>query len=212
MTAYNDGKIKLASVKRTVSYIEKFAFQFNAITSSRGGGGIANMYAKLAQSVSHCENSQAFSSVTKEIKEKLESRIPRQTEFEVGFDNLYFFSDFTRDRALIRYILRNLSEHYGLPREVDGDLYTIEHLWPEAKRDDLAEWVTAGMLGNLLFVPEKVNAELGQKTFAEKVKILRKHRVPMDPFLTKAAKWDQRTMERRGKFLAQVAYSQIWNI
>ena len=212
MTAYTDKRIKLAAAKRTIAHIEKFTFQFNAITSSRGGGGIANMYAKLAQSVSQCDGSQSFALIATEIKDKLVSRVPRQSEFEVGFENPYFFSDFTRDRPLIRYILMNLSQFYGLPKEVDAELYTIEHLWPESRRDGLEDWVAAGRLGNLLFVPEDVNRQLGDKSFGDKLAILKKQRVPMDPFLADAKRWDERAIEQRGKLLAAAARLSVWNI
>lgn len=48
MTLYERKLISLKTTRSAFDLIEKFTFQFNALTQSRGGGGVSNMYAKLA--------------------------------------------------------------------------------------------------------------------------------------------------------------------
>ena len=212
MQRYRSKTISLASAKKALKLIEKFTFQFNATTQSRGGGGVSNMYAKLAQSVSDCEDAQQFAVVLQDINRKLADRVPDFAEFSVAFRRFQFSSNFTRDRSLVRYILRKFSEHYGLPSEVDGNLYTIEHLQPDSSWNELEEMFGLGQLGNLLFVPESVNQELSTKPFEEKKAILLKHGVPMDPYLKNAEKWDYESIVERTEIMSAVAYEEIWKI
>ena len=45
MTQYERDIISLKTARSAFELIEKFTFQFNALTQSRGGGGVSNMYA-----------------------------------------------------------------------------------------------------------------------------------------------------------------------
>jgi Protein of unknown function (DUF1524) len=201
--------------KKALKLIEKFTFQFNAATQSRGGGGIANMYAKLGQLVDDCDEAQQFAVVLQDINRKLADRVPDLPEFSVGFNRFNYTSKFTRDRNLVRYVLRKFSEHYGLPSEIDGNLYTIEHLLAEAnwnEFDAILALGDVGQIGNLLFVPEAVNQELKTKPFDEKKAILLKQKVPMDPYLQKATEWTDKEISERNAILAKVAYEEIWKI
>src|SRR5690606_7006859 len=75
MKKYRQKTISLASCARTIEYVEKFAFIFNAVTQSRGGGGIANMYARLGERVSQCETAQDFSDVSDEVRDRLVEKV-----------------------------------------------------------------------------------------------------------------------------------------
>jgi hypothetical protein len=212
MRLYDAKTISLAATRRALTQIENFTYQFNAITQSRGGGGIANMYARLAQSVSGCDNSQQFATQQKEISKKLTDRVPAIDEFQVGFSRLRFNSDYTRERQLVRYTLRRLSEHFGLPIEINPATYTIEHLKPDSEWKDISEWELVGNIGNLLFVPDAVNGELGTKPFPQKLKILKERKVPLDPVVEHATEWGASQIQERASALAKIAYEQIWKV
>ena len=212
MRLYREKTISLSSLRKVLALIEKFTFQFNAVTQSRGGGGIANMYSRLARDVYECETPQRFAKVFTEIKAKLDERVPSIEEFKVGFNGIRFTSEFTRDRALVRYVLRKLSESAGLPNEIDATLYTIEHIRPESAISDDDDYELVASLGNLLFVPEKTNLKLKAKPFSTKKQILIEDKVPLDKYLQAQNSWGHTQITRRLEALAKTAHQEIWSL
>jgi hypothetical protein len=205
--------ISLRSSRGAIELIEKFTFQFNALTQSRGGGGVSNMYSKLAQSVSACATAQNFSDVCSEIKEKFQDRVPDLTQFSLPFVRLVSRSSYTRDRALVRYVLIKLAKHFGMPDEVDPNLLTIEHILPQSQGDETFDEFDVGAMGNLILVGEKLNGQLGNKKFSEKKpSFTRENLVYIDPFIEKCVEWDRDCIAVRGHSLAPIGYYKIWNI
>ena len=210
MRKYRGKTISLAAAYRAIEYIEKFAFIFNAVTQSRGGGGIANMYARLAQKVTVTDTPQAFSDISSEIRDRLVDKVNSQEEFTLGFLELSFRSDYTRERGVVRYALSKFADLYGLPAETDTALMTIEHIRPESVYSSQTEFWQVARIGNLLFAPERVNARLKTKTFAEKKAILVEEGIPLDPYLLKATDWRLSDIEARARELAVEGYRKIW--
>jgi hypothetical protein len=76
MRLYRSKIIKIPQAAAALKLIENFTFQFNAITQSRGGGGISAMYAKLAQAVTKCADGNEFAQQLKEMRSKSSSACP----------------------------------------------------------------------------------------------------------------------------------------
>lgn len=213
MRKYESKIISLKTAKQAIEVIEKFTFQFNAVTQSRGGGGVSNMYAKLAQSASACATSQAFAILLAEIREKLRERVPDETEFSLAFTRLTYRSTYTRDRALVRYALIKLSEQYGMPEEVDRSMLTIEHLMPQSVGEETGDEFDVGAIGNLILVNETVNGKLGVKPFSDKMEVLRKtQNLYVDDELKEAKSWSDQNIADRGVRLARLGHSKVWQI
>jgi hypothetical protein len=210
MRKYRAKVISLASAGRAIAYVEKFSFIFNAITQSRGGGGIANMYARLAQRVRACSTAQEFATVSEEIKDRLTYRVNPLDEFTLGFVEVAFRSDYTRERALVRYILGKFADHFGLPPATDHALLTIEHIRGESQYSSEEEYWQVARIGNLLFVSEKTNEKLKTKPFPEKKKVLASDGVPLDPYLAVATDWSLDDIDKRARALAEEGYKKIW--
>lgn len=205
--------ISLKSTKSAIEMIEKFTFQFNALTQSRGGGGVSNMYAKLAQSASKCENSNDFADVAAEMKEKFRERTPDEAEFSLPFSRLTYRASYTRDRALVRYALTKLAQEFGMPDEVDVSMLTIEHLLPQSKGKETFDDSDVGAIGNLIFVNESINGKLADKPYADKKQFLTsKNNVYLDESIKGATEWNSKAIASRGKALAKVGYTKIWKI
>lgn len=213
MRQYESKVISLKATKSAFEMIEKFTFQFNALTQSRGGGGVSNMYAKLAQNASACESSTDFAEVAAEIKEKFKERIPDEAEFSLPFSRLTYRSSYTRDRALVRYVLTKLAREFGMPEEVDVSMLTVEHLLPQSKGKESYDEFDVGAIGNLIFINESINGDLADKSFKDKKPLLlSKHNVYMDDMLKSAEEWNSKAIAARGLALAEIGYSKIWKI
>lgn len=213
MTQYDEEIISLKTARSAFEMIEKFTFQFNALTQSRGGGGVSNMYAKLAQTTMACESSQDFARVMAEMKLKFRERVPDETEFSLLFSRIIYRSSYTRDRNLVRYVLTKLAKHYGMPDEVDTSMLTIEHLLAQSQGEETGDEFDVGAIGNLLFISEDVNGKVGVKPFKEKMKFFTTaNHVYVDPSLSSTSEWDMEAIGTRGVALAKTGYNKIWNI
>jgi uncharacterized protein with ParB-like and HNH nuclease domain len=213
MSRYEEGVLSLKSTKAAFTLIEKFTFQFNALTQSRGGGGVSNMYAKLAQRTMNCAGPQEFADVVGEMREKFAERVPDEAEFTVPFSRILFRSNYTRERNLVRYVLTKIAKHYGMPDELDVSLMTIEHIFPQSKGEESGDDRDVGAIGNLIFMNEKLNGKVDDKNFKEKKKYYTPaNSVYVDEKLQGADDWGADMIAIRGFHLAKIGYEKIWKI
>lgn len=136
--AYKDDKIKFSKLRDTLSAIEKFHFIFTAITSSRSSGGISAMYSSFAKKLFESEDSQAAAIEIQQFVDKLRSKLPSLEEFKVAFKEVTYTNSNSKQKNLVRYILRGFSGYYSYKYPVDFDDLTIEHIHPQSKIDN--EW------------------------------------------------------------------------
>ncbi|MCW5710550.1 DUF262 domain-containing protein [Shinella sp.] len=213
MTQYERKAFSLKAVRSAVELIERFTFQFNALTQSRGGGGVSNMYAKLAQTTMSCDDGQDFAKVVSEMKAKFRERVPDETEFSLRFSRIIYRTNYTRERNLVKYVLTKLAQHFGMPGEVDTNMLTIEHILSQSEGEETGDEFDYGAIGNLLFVNDDVNGKVGTKDFKNKLKYFTpKNQVYMDPMLSSATEWKVENIGARGVELARIGYNKIWNV
>lgn len=213
MRLYEKKIVSLRAAKGAFELIEKFTFQFNALTQSRGGGGVSNMYAKLAQSTTNCQTAQEFAHIANDMRDKFRERVPDETEFSVPFTRLIYRNSYTRERNIVRYVLVKLAREFGMPEEVDLSMLTIEHILPQSAGDESGDEFDVGAIGNLILMNESLNGAVSNKGFQEKMKVFSaKNNVYLDNYLLKAKKWDATHIGERGVELAQIGYNKIWKI
>jgi hypothetical protein len=211
--AYKSKKIKYAKLRDTLSAIEKFHFVFTAITSSRSSGGISAMYSSFAQKLYESPDSQKASEEISTFIKKLSSKRPSLDEFNVAFKEVSYTNSNSKQKHLVRYILRKISEHYICKYPVDFDDLTIEHLCPQVKigTESWTEEVI-GSLGNLIFLDEKMNGKLETKSFPSKKKMLTKNGYELPDFIQNTESWTPEIVNKHTEALAKVAYEEIWGI
>lgn len=209
---YYEGYIKLKQCAAAIKLIENFTFQFNAITGSRGGGGISNMYARLAQDAWECDNGADFTDVLSTMKEKFSERLPSLEEFTLPFSQIIYRKDYTRDKDLIRYTLEKLQRQLGWAPETDYDSMTVEHIINQFDGRRTEEADDCGAIGNLLLISEKLNLRLGTKGPTDKLKIMQAECKKLDEVLEGASKWTYGEVVARGGALAELGYTKIWSV
>lgn len=211
LRSYTDNQLTKTQMELALSKLENFHFIFTAVTSQRGSGGLASMYSRAARDVRLATGKNDKQQAIKDLIEKLRDRVPSADEFRIGFSDIRFSDQFTRQRHLVRYILRKLDAHIRPAADgVDYDQMTIEHLAPQSSslNED-----GVGSLGNLILVPAKLNNEkLGSKGFAEKKRILKENGVPLDSAIENARTWTEREIKERTSNLATLAYDKIWRV
>lgn len=209
---YRSGVIRIPQASTALRLIENFTFQFNAITQSRGGGGISAMYAKLAQAVFKCTTGDKFAQILKDMKAKFQERLPSEEEFDYPFASKIYRSDFTRDRDLIRYMLGKLARSQGMSTAIALDDMTIEHLTPQSVGKKTWEPDDVGAIGNLLFVTKDTNGKLDDKGFADKVSLIADEVPWAGASVTNAKKWTRAETKDRGYELAKFGRATVWKL
>lgn len=211
--AYRDGVIKNAKLRDTLLAIEKFHFVFTAVTSSRSSGGVSAMYSSFGRKLFESKNSQQASDEIQLLMEKLNDKQPSLDEFKVAFKEIYYTNTNSKQKNLVRYILRKFSEHYSYKYPVDFDELTIEHIHPQSEIGE-DEWdeVNVGQLGNLIFLDQRMNGYLDTKPFSEKVEIMISKGYTLPEDLREKDSWSVSDVNSHTENMAEVAYKTIWKI
>lgn len=208
--AYKDNIIKFGKLRDALSAIEKFHFLFTAITSSRSSGGISAMYSSFARKLFECQHSQTASDEITALIDKLRSRRPSLDEFKVAFRELSFTNANSKQKNLVRYVLRGVSEHCAYKYPVDFEELTIEHLHPQSViKDGWDEW-SVGQIGNLMLLDQKVNGKLNTKPINEKIKFLQSSGYSVPDELAGLKAWGPDEALARTDLIADMIYKNIW--
>jgi hypothetical protein len=210
--AYKDKKIKYTKLKSALKAIEKFHFIFTAITSSRSSGGISAMYSSFAQRLFESKDAQISSDEISTLTDKLRNKLPSLDEFKVAFKEIVFTNSNSKQRNLVRYILRKFAEYYSYKYPVDFDDLTIEHLHPQSEISNDWKEEIVGCLGNLILLDQKMNGEIANKSFRDKKSILLNEGYTLPEIINKAEDWTPYEAIKNTEYLAEIAYKKIWEI
>ena len=211
--AYRTNVIKYGKLRDALRAIEKFHFVFTAVTSSRSSGGISAMYSSFAQKLFEAPDSQHASEEISSLVEKLHSKRPSLDEFKVAFKEIYYTNSNSKQKNLVRYILRGFSEHLAYKYSVDFDELTLEHVQPQSKVGvDGWDEINVGRLGNLIFLDQKMNGQLDTKSFKEKMEIMIANGYVIPEAMRDKEIWSVNDVDVHTESMSEMAYNEIWNI
>ena len=203
------GTLKPRHVIRALQAVEVFHFQFTAVASQSSSGGISQMYAKHAREVREAGSAEEAMKSIRLLASKLKDRLPLVEEFEAGFRSISYSAAFTRQRALVRYILGRVLQFSLRTDSLEFEEMTIEHVVPESDAS-IAEEAIAN-IGNLVLVSRSLNERLGDKPFGAKKKLLAAASdVWLDRGLEEATVWREEEIGKRAANLAKLAREEIW--
>jgi len=193
--------------------MEDFHVQFTAVTAQRTGGGTALMYASSARQLLEASDKNAKQLVLKEFVDKLRDRIPSADEFDAGINEIEFSDRNTRSRQLVKYLLRRLDRRLRPGPEPNYDNFSIEHLAPQnpAASSKVSNRLI-GKLGNLLFVPEDINAALRNADPMAKLAKLKDSNFPIDENLKVATEWNDKAVRARTILISKMFREWILKI
>jgi hypothetical protein len=213
MRSYKADVIGKKLLERALKDIEKFHFQFSAITSQRSSGGISSMYASLGRRITSDKTSQAVATVINEMRDKLRERVPSEDEFIALFPELIYTNKLSKQRTLVKYVLINIAKHDKVPFAADYDNLTIEHIVPQS-RIGQDKWTeeNVGQLGNLLLVTQELNLKLKDKDFGAKKVILQEDGYKLPNAISNAKTWTSDLIQERTKELAKLSFNTVWKI
>jgi len=107
LRARRDNTVSLSEIVKTLQTIERFHFQFTAITQQSSSGGISEMYAKCGREISTESDRSQRHQRLRTFRQGLASRIPNADVFDKAFvDRLILTDERSREKALVHYVLR----------------------------------------------------------------------------------------------------------
>lgn len=211
LRAHDEQKIAYKTLRKAISAVENFHFQFNAITSQRSSGAIASMYTRAARNLEESSSPNDAGAIINNVSLDLRSRRPRYEEFALQFRDLSY-SGQNRSNALLRYVLAKLSKHEELHFDVEVNRLTIEHIFPVSSVNDEWSAQVVNSIGNLMLLSETRNALLKNKRFDEKREIFKDWGVGVPLAVRSADEWTVESVDHRGKYLAEIAYNAVWSL
>jgi len=200
------GYLKLAEIRETLSFIEKFHFLFTAVCSTRPSG-IEGSYSKAARQLFEAKDRSSAKKVIAELKQQLVTRLPNREIFKVKFSKLKFLKGHTKKKKLIQYIFSYIESTKQATNEFTPDSITLEHILAQSSGVD--DYV--GSIGNLLPLGSELNEKAGNKKPIEKMDIYRKSRfmLTQEFAIANYTKWGKEEIEARTISLAEHCYNSI---
>lgn len=210
LRVYFEKKLSLKNLKTILRKIEFFHFVFNAVTSQRSSGSIATTYSSFAIKLTSAPSEAAVQSILSNLFDALRKKLPAFEEFEVKFTALYYLSNLTKNKSVIKYALSKQLGANANGLNIHHDSLTIEHLLSEAEIKKGVSEDVVGNIGNLILTDGKTNAEnLANKKPEEKIKILRGLNYPMDSALLVSDAWSAVEIKSRAKEMAKSLYESV---
>ena len=171
------------------------------------------MYASLARRLSKKTDVQEAVRLIREIKTKLRDRVPSLDEFKAVFPETIYTNSITKQKKLVKYVLKGFHRKTIQAVSVDYDHMTIEHLMPQSRigQEDIKDSLV-GQIGNMILIPQKLNNKLKDKPFSEKKGILLRADVILPENILNATEWEETQIIERTTRMAEEAYTGIWKI
>lgn len=208
LRAHKEGTIKLRKLRQALTAVENFHFITTAVVGVSSTGGQSQMYARYAREISGTSTPQDAGLIVDKLVKQLRGTISAAVTFETEFARVLRFTEKSpRTKRLVQYTLRKMHDAAELHPALDHSKCNIEHIAPQSGGEP---WV--GLIGNLLWLDEKVNSELGNLSFENKREVLSGYSGLYDvaDIITEQA-WGEKEVGARSKRLATRAYEKVWN-
>jgi len=211
LRARRDTAASLRSIVQALETIVRFHFQFTAIAQQSSSGGVSEMYAKYAREVANAADANIAASRLRALCHALAERVPETGAFMSGFtERLMLTDEVNREKKLVQYVLRTMTEHVRPHTKVDGG--TVEHILPQAAMPGITAEVV-GSIGNLLWVSQDLNEKLASKSFNEKKAILQRYKAQYDvDDVIREATWGAPEILARADRMGRLALDQVWRL
>ena len=223
----NHKKINI-DLSKTFKIIEKFTYQYFAICK-QPGNKVEKIYSKHAREIqSALDNSKEkhlSSNIQKalsSLKKELTDILPSKELFVEKYQSLSYGRS-TKQRTLIKYSLEEVNKLKSMKNELKIDFtnVNIEHVLPQdpkkwnLTKKQVSEYVNK--IGNLTLLSVSLNSSAQNEVISNKIKDLEQSELLITKELVSQLKnnnfqWDQEAIEKRQQELAELSYSQIWNI
>jgi hypothetical protein len=207
------GGLSRKLLKQALRAVEHFHFAFTVVASKTSSGGMSRLYARFGRELLEAaRDSNEMSKKVRDLRSELRGRMPTEAEFIEGFTQIWMTDGSSKQRATVRYVLRNLYlAETSADNPIDFTKMSIEHLCPQST-EDAALLKVVGSMGNLMLVEERLNGKIGNKDLPSKLKALREEKAFVPPEVTFAKDWGASDIEERTRSMARLGYEKVWTL
>lgn len=192
--------------------IEHFTFVYSTV-AWKIPSKLEKIYSKFAIKISESETLDEFKASIEDCVGDLKKEFPKQTEFDVNFDEIRYSKE---HKGTLNYLLWKLN-HWG-NSEVVLDNVNIEHVFPQnPPRSMIDQWMgetleVVNEIWNLTAVSPGLNRKAGNKSILEKLSIYEESAVWMTKDLISEVKnaggvWRKEQINARSKRMKEEAWS-----
>lgn len=209
ISAYKNKKITEQVAEQFFQTIKNFYFGYGVVCGGKSNS-IEDMVYQYAQKI---EKDNALSAI-KELKVKLQQYYPDYKTFEahfilLGWSHCVKSYRTSSKKKVVQYILSNIEEYYlAYNEELTVSSFTLEHI---ANDDGNSNHC---MIGNLLILANPINENAANKVFTDKISYYKSSNfVSTQNFVKRynnLNEWGESEIEKRGKYMAKLAYNTIW--
>ncbi|NLE04835.1 MAG: DUF262 domain-containing protein [Crenarchaeota archaeon] len=223
----NYQKLKTDPVKVFES-IEKFSFQYSVV-AKQPGNKVEKIYSSYALKLHQIVNEDLTDESTpvkvhqlfQQLENDLKSNLPPRDLFLKGFDGIKYKTT-DQGRLLVKYVLSEINNYWQPTNEfkIDYNNVNIEHIIPQNpdKSWGLSKTEIKGYvnnLGNLTLLDKTLNSKAGNKSFIQKIDLLRDSQLPITKKLIAEfdagdKEWNEEKVLQRQTELAKLAYDKVW--
>ena len=207
MVQRNASNIAYKDFRKSITNIENFHFRYNAICSLRTNV-LESKYSTTARNLRKCTSKDDSKEVLNELTDFLKSKLPGKDLFIDSFDAL----EYAKHKKIIRYIFNKIEKYLRTTHELNTNIITLEHIAPQSN----SSIPNRNKIGNLLPLDQSLNEIASNKSFMEKIPILRQSELKVvQDFLSNYGNrnsWDRQDIEERTQNLAEYCYDCLWLI
>lgn len=223
---YEEGSLlKEAQLISVARMVEKFHFQFTALTNSGSTGGTRARYNRFAVRLEGAKNATEVANAISDFKAKLKASLPAREKSEKAFLELFYAPTLHLNQAqkararkiFIAYVLMEFTKYnQHITAGQNLRLWSIEHIKPQSLGSGSHKDAVYA-IGNLTLLTGALNSSLGNLDFSAKVNDLRTGRAYFDSVLQE---WDSSgvitpsdaQIRQRTQVLATEALDKVWSL
>lgn len=198
----------LTKLIKFLHLLECFHFKFTAVTSSRSSG-LESIYSKYAIKIRKATNKNEINSIFTELSKNLSNKVPTLDTFSNKFSSIIYTDKMTKDRLLVKYILKKIEIAKNKTYELTISDFSIEHI-----NDQSNDLPNMGCIGNLLPLSQKINSSIINKDFQNKISSYKDSSfISVKEFISEygtKVEFRKADIAVRTKQLAQYAYNSVW--
>lgn len=208
----------LKKLFRVLKNIENFLFINHEIVGNPGNKVEKDFAFLASETYKNGSFEEDCNRINSYLKENLEEQEQFQLSFSgISYENLnsvyYLFDRFTNKSQKGEEII----EIFDTDTIITKGNYNIEHLKPQSERtDENSDYIDN--IGNLLIISRHTNSKLGNKSFAEKMQMLKGRQtklVIVDDFIREYGdqkEWTEEDIQNRATKMGIDAYTEVWKL
>ncbi|MBU0588778.1 MAG: DUF262 domain-containing HNH endonuclease family protein [Gammaproteobacteria bacterium] len=192
---YESKSLSKGELLRILQVIEIFTFVNTNLMNARSSGGVAQMYAFHAKTLSSAIEPTRRQKAINDFVTKLSLKLPTEAVFLEKFRALRYSDKFSTQKREVQYVVTKLFTWMFPAVAINPNEMSIEHIEPQSST--VIPDVDVASIGNLWFLKTAFNNQLANSPATNKLTKYKAGQLPCDNTLANATIWTKTEIENR---------------